>query len=77
MKLDKTKKMILSGQFADWYYLRTGQLATTDRGEAARSAFLMGELVTVKTNPKGGFEVYVGENRKKTKEKPVRPYKKF
>lgn len=52
-------KLYLSGQFADWFYLRTGKLATDPLGKQARKSFLNGKLVKIKVYPKVGFEVLV------------------
>jgi len=47
MKLSKTQRLIESGRFADWFYERTGQIATTPRGEKLRAKYLKGEPVRI------------------------------
>lgn len=57
--MKKWQRDSLSGQFADWFYLRTGRLATTLIGEVARSAFLNGQMIKIDTSKGTGRKAKV------------------
>jgi hypothetical protein len=55
------QKNLASGMFADWYYLRTGDKATSLVGEIARQQFLEGKLIRIdsgKGKPKVSYHKF-------------------
>lgn len=45
--LTEMQRLIESGRFADWFYLRTGELATSKRGEKLRKRYLAGKPIMI------------------------------
>jgi hypothetical protein len=70
-----TQEACNRAKFADWYYLRTGQRVTTDRGRKAMKAFLAGLPIKIVAPKSGPFTVFNGQIP--IKESRVKPYKKF
>lgn len=42
------EQLVNRAKFADWYYLRTGDLVTTPMGEKCWRAFLKGDTIIIK-----------------------------
>jgi hypothetical protein len=71
MSIEEARKR---AYFADWFYLRTGERVTSDRGLKAMSAFLAGLPIKV-VQRKSGYKVSNGQIEiRESKQKQIKKF---